>query len=113
MFLTNFNSSVEFAICSGILSGEGPNHMESSPPICNINQLPQFYIVGDLSGGYSQTDHKFNFNTNFNATVNTYMDRSFNFSFSQFPFNCSSCFSTWRSEKLYPAILSAQKIYWS
>ena len=85
MFLTSFNSSVELAICSGIPSSEGPNHMESSPPICYINQLPQFYMVGDLSRGYSQTDHKFNFNTNFNVTVDSYMDRSFNFSFSQIP----------------------------
>ena len=54
MFLTKFNSSVEFAICSGIPSGEGPDHMESSPPICNINPLTRFYMVGDFSGGYSQ-----------------------------------------------------------
>ena len=82
MFLTNFNSSVEFAIFSGIPSGEGPYHMESSPPICNINPLPQFYMVGDFSGGYSQTDCKFNFNINVNVTVGSYMNRSFNFSFS-------------------------------
>ena len=85
MFLTNFNSSAEFAICSGILSGEGPSHMESSPLICNINLLPQFYMVGDLSGGYSETDHKFIFNTKIYVTVDSYMNRSFNFSFSQFP----------------------------
>ena len=30
--------------------------------------MPQFYIVGDLSGGYSQTDCKFNFNANVNVT---------------------------------------------
>ena len=84
-FLTNFNSSAEFAICSGIPSGEGPSHMESSPPISNINLLPQFYMVGDLSGGYSQTDRKFNFNTNVNVTADSYLKRSFNFSFSQYP----------------------------
>ena len=54
MFSTNFNSSVEFAICSGSPSGEGLYHMESSPLICNIKPLLQFYVVGDLSGGYSQ-----------------------------------------------------------
>ena len=59
--------------------------MESSPRICNINPLPQFYVVGDLSGGYSQLDHKFNFNTNVNVTTDSHMNRSFNFSFSQFP----------------------------
>ena len=68
----------------GFLSSERPYHMESSPPICNINLLPQFYMVGDLSRGYSQTDRKFNFNTNV-VTVGSYMNRSFNFSFSQFP----------------------------
>ena len=60
------------------------NLFNTSPPICNINQLPQFYMVGDLSGGYSQTDWKFNFNTNVNVTVDSYM-KCFNFSFSQFP----------------------------
>ena len=59
--------------------------MDSSPPICNINQLLQFCVVGDLSGGYSQTDSKFNFNANVNVTVDSYMNCSFNFSFSQFP----------------------------
>ena len=111
MFLTNFNSSVEFAICSGILSGEGPNHMESSPPICNINQLPQFYIVGDLSGGYSQTDHKFNFNTNFNVTVDSYMDRSFNFSFSQFPLIAVLVFFKVKIRKALPSnIVSSEDL---
>ena len=81
MFLTNFNSSVEFAICSGIPSGEGPYHMESSPPIGNINPLPQFYMVGDFSRSFSQTENKFNFNINVNVTVDSYMNRSFNFSF--------------------------------
>ena len=38
MFLPNFNSSVEFSICSGIPSGEGP-YLESSSSICNINPL--------------------------------------------------------------------------
>ena len=85
MFLTNFNSSVEFAICSRIPPGEGPYHMDSSPSICNINPLLQFCVVGDLSGSYSQTDSKFNFNTNVNVTVDSYMNRSFNFRFSQFP----------------------------
>ena len=60
MFLTNFNSSVEFAICSGIPSGEGPYHMESSPPIFSINPMPRFYMVGNFSEGYSQTDCNFN-----------------------------------------------------
>ena len=82
MFLTNFNCSVEFAICSGIPFAEGQYHMESSPLICNINPLPQFYMVGDFSGGYSQRDCKFNFNINVNVTVESYMNRSFNFSFS-------------------------------
>ena len=81
MFLSNFNSSVEFAICSGILSGEGSYHMESSPPICNINLLAGFCMVGDFSGGYSQTDRNFNFNINFSATVDSYMNSSFSYSF--------------------------------
>ena len=72
-------------MCSGIPSGEGSSHMEFSPPISNINLLPQFYMVGDLSGGYSETDHKFIFNTKIYVTVDSYMNRSFNFSFSQFP----------------------------
>ena len=80
MFLTNFNSSVEFAIYSRILSGEGPYHMESSPPICNINPLTHFYMVGDFSGGYSQTNC--NFKVNVNVTVDSYMNSSFNFNFS-------------------------------
>ena len=85
LFLTNFNSSVEFGICSGIPSSEGLYHMESSPLICNVNLFPQFYMVGVLSGDYSQADHKFNFNANVNVTVDSYMNRSVNFSFSQFP----------------------------
>ena len=85
LFLTNFNSSVEFAICSGIPSSEGLYHMGSSPLICNVNLFPQFYMVGVLSGDYSQADHKFNFNANVNVTVDSYMNRSVNFSFSQFP----------------------------
>ena len=51
IFLTNFNSSFEFSFCSGIPPGEGPYHMESSPPICNINPLSRFYMVGDFSQG--------------------------------------------------------------
>ena len=54
------------------------------PPLKKRIILPQFYIVGNFSGGFSQTDHKFNFNTNVNATVDSYINRSFNFSFSQF-----------------------------
>ena len=81
MFLPNFNSSVEFAICSGIPSGEGP-YMESSSPICNINLLTCFYMVGDFPGGCSQIDYNFNFNININVTVHSYMNSSFNFSFS-------------------------------
>ena len=56
MLLTNLNSSVEFAICSQIPSGERPYPMESSPRICNVNLLTCFYMVGDFSGAYSQTD---------------------------------------------------------
>ena len=82
MFLPNFNSFVEFAICSGIPSGEGPYHMESSSPNCKINPLTCFYMVGDFSGGGSQTDCNFNFNINVNVTVHSYMNSSFNFSFS-------------------------------
>ena len=68
-FLTTFNSSVEFAICSEIPIGEGLYHVEFSPPICNINPLTGFCVVGDFSGGYSQTDCNFNFNINVNVTV--------------------------------------------
>ena len=50
MWLTSFNSFAEFAICLGTPSGEGPSHMESSPPICNINPLRWFYMVADLLG---------------------------------------------------------------
>ena len=39
-------------------------------------------MVGDFSVGYSQTDCKSNFNINVNVTVDSYMNRSFNFSFS-------------------------------
>ena len=80
MFLTNFNRSVEFAICSGIPSGEGQYHMESSPPICSL--LTCFYMVGDFSGGYSQTDCNFNFNTNVKVTVDIYVNSSISFSVS-------------------------------
>ena len=81
MFLTNFNSSVKFAICSEIPSGEWPYHMESSLSICNINPLLHFYVVGDFSGSYYQTDCKFSFNINVDVTVDSCMNRSFNFSF--------------------------------
>ena len=68
MFLTNFNSSIEFAICSGIPSGERSYHMESSRPICNTSPLANFCTIGDFSGGYSQTDCSFNFNINCHPT---------------------------------------------
>ena len=70
MFLTNFNSSVEFAIWIPI---------KSNPPICNINPLTGFCVVEDFSGGYSQTDCNFNFNINVNVTVDIYMKSSFQF----------------------------------
>ena len=72
IFLTTFNSSDEFEICLGI-----PYHMESSLPICNINPLTRFYIVGVIL----KTDCNFNFNTDVNVTVDSYMNSSFNFSF--------------------------------
>ena len=78
MFLINFKSSVEFSTCSGIPSGKGPYHMESIPPICNISPLTGFYMVGDFSGGYSQTDCNFDFN----VTVDSHMNSSFSFTFS-------------------------------
>ena len=81
MFLTNFNSSVKFAICSEIPSSEWPYHMESSLSICNINPLLHFYVAGDFSGSYYQTDCKFSFNINVDVTVDSCMNRSFNFSF--------------------------------
>ena len=80
MFLTNFNSSVEFAICSGIPSGEGQYHIESSPPIWNL--LTRLYIVGDFSGGYSQTNFNFNFNINVKVTVEISVNSSIYFSVS-------------------------------
>ena len=80
MFFTNFNSSVEFAICWEIPSSEGFYHMEFSPPICNVNLLTGFCMIGDFSEGYSQTDCNFNFNIN--VTVGIYINSSFNFSFS-------------------------------
>ena len=80
MFLTNFNSSVEFAICSGITSGEGQYHIESSPPICNL--LTRLYMVGDFSGGYSQTNFNFNFNINVKVTVEISVNSSIYFSVS-------------------------------
>ena len=56
MFLTNFNSSIEFAISSRIPSGEGFYQMETSPPTYTINLWNGFGMVGDFSGGYSQKD---------------------------------------------------------
>ena len=52
--------------------------MESSPPICNL--LTRFCMVGDFSGGYSQTDCNFNFDTNVKVTVDIYVNNSVNFS---------------------------------
>ena len=77
LFLTNFKSSVKFAICLGIPSSEGSYHMAPSPPICNINLWTGSFLVGDFSVGYSQTDYNFNFNINVNVTVNSYMNSSF------------------------------------
>ena len=57
--------------------------MKSSPSICNINLLPQFYMVGDFLVGYSKTDCKFNSNINVNVTIDTYMKKSFNLSSSR------------------------------
>ena len=51
--LLNFNSSVEFAISSGIPSGEGPYHIKSSLKICSVTASTGSSIVGDFSGGYS------------------------------------------------------------
>ena len=69
MFLANFNSSVEFAICSEIPSGEGLYHMESNSPICDKNLLTDFCMVEDFSGGNSQTVCNFNFNINVSFDV--------------------------------------------
>ena len=69
MFLTNFNSSVEFAICWGISFTGGSYYMESSTSICNINPLTGFCMVGDFSGCYSQTDRNFNINVNVTVSV--------------------------------------------
>ena len=66
LFLTNFKSSVKFAICLGIPSSEGSYHMAPSPPICNINLWTCSCLVGDFSVGYSQTDYNFSFNINVN-----------------------------------------------
>ena len=82
MFLTTFNSSVEFAISSEILSGKESYHMEFSPPICNVNLLTGFCMVGDFSVDYFQRDCNLNFNINVNVTVDSYMNSSFNFNFS-------------------------------
>ena len=83
MFLTNLNSSVEFAICLGIPSDEGLYDMETGLPIYNTNQWTGFCMVGDFSRGYSQADCHLNFNININVTVDSYMSSSFNFTFSQ------------------------------
>ena len=77
MTLINFNSSVEFAICSRIPSSEGLYHMETSLPICNTNSWTGFCIVGLFSGGYSKTNSNFYFNINVNITVDSYMNSSF------------------------------------
>ena len=84
MFLANFNSFVEFAICSEIPSGEGLYHIESNSPICDKNLLTDFCMVEDFSGGNSQTVCNFNFNINvsFDVTWYGYMNSSFSFSFS-------------------------------
>ena len=82
MFLTSFNSSVEFKICSEIPSSEGMHHIESSPPIWNINPLTRYYMVGNVSWGYSPTDSNFNFNIIVNFTVDSYMNSKFNIRFS-------------------------------
>ena len=79
--LTNFNSSVEFAICSRIPLGEGWYDIESSPLTCNLLT----HLVGDFSGGYSQTDYNFNFNINVKVTVDIYVNSSINFSVSHIP----------------------------
>ena len=75
--LINFNSSIEFAICSRIPSSEGLYHMETSLPICNTNSWTGFCIVGLFSGGYSKTNSNFYFNINVNITVDSYMNSSF------------------------------------
>ena len=75
--LINFNSSVEFAICSRIPSSEGLYHMETSLPICNTNSWTGFCMVGLFSGGYSKTCSNFYFNINVNITVDSYMNSSF------------------------------------
>ena len=68
------------------LSGERSYNIESNPPIYNMNPLTGFCIVGEFSGGYSQTDCKFYFNINVNVTVtvDSYMNSGFNFSFSHY-----------------------------
>ena len=81
-FLTNFNSSVEFAICSGIPSCEVSCHIETSLPICYLNPWIGFCMVGDFSEGYSETDCNFNFDSNVNVTVDSF-NSSFHLSFSQ------------------------------
>ena len=82
MFLTNFNNSIELAICSEIPSGVGTSHTESTLLIYYINTWTGFYMVGEFYGGYSQTDCNFNFNINVNVTADSYNKSSFSFSFS-------------------------------
>ena len=81
IFLTNFNGSVEFAVCSGITFREGSYRMKTGLPICSINPWTVFRMVGNFSGGYCQTDCNFNFNNNVYFTADIYMNSSFNFSF--------------------------------
>ena len=57
-FLTNFNSSVEFSICSWIPFVEGL-----------VKGLNDFCVVGFFSGSYCQADCHFNYNTNVKVTV--------------------------------------------
>ena len=78
-----FNSSVEFAICSRIPSSVESYHTETSILICIMNLLTGICMVEDFSRGYSQTDSNFNFDINFNVTVDSYMNGSFHFSFSK------------------------------
>ena len=75
MFLTNFNSSFEFLICSKIPSSEGSYHIETSLLICNTNLWTGFYVVGGFPGSYSQTNCNFNFNINVDVTADSYMNR--------------------------------------
>ena len=53
MLLTNFSSSIEFAICSRIPSSGVSYHVETSLPICSTNSCTDVCMVEDFSGGYS------------------------------------------------------------